>query len=273
MIELQHIYLAEQFNVQSGLGYLNSDETFTSRIAFPFESLYEEDIDADHTSIYSYGQIDMPHSIQATLGFSGDALESPTKDRKEVNPKLGITWQPLRLPWFGRQSSKQWQEDLLMDKPLNLPLLPASINFSTTLKLRLYWTYGVGIDQTFSADWYGGIEFFRRDIDVPWMDINLTGDFEPKEDDWKEDTGSAYLYWAPSDWLTLGLDITMNICPMINFQGAKGNIQPDHPQGQSAHSIFSSVWCECETPGHYIDQKGEFDPNFTSRTRVAISFW
>ncbi len=75
-------------------------------------------------------------------------------------------------------------------------------DFNTTTS----WTYGIGVDHEFSNTLYGGLQFFQRDLEVPFTRIDEMGIQTVEKDDWQEDIGSAYLYWAVHDWITLGLE-------------------------------------------------------------------
>ena len=273
MVEVQHIYLAERFNLQSGAGYLNADETFTSEITFPFESSAQEDFDADHTNIYSYAQIDLPHNIQATIGLSGDLLESPTKDREELNPKLGMTWQPITTTLIRAAAFKTVTRRFIHAQTIEPTLIAGFNQFFDDTEASAYWTYGVGVDQKFSTDWYGGLEFFRRDIDVPWIDTSLSGDFVPKEDDWQEDTGSAYLYWVPAGWVTLGLDYHYEHYSYDQFSGVKGiGDLTTHRVIPQVH-FFSKSGVSASLQASYLNQKGEFGSNITGYEKGSDQFW
>ncbi len=273
MAEVQHIYLAERFNLQSGAGYLNADETFTSEITFPFENYTQEDTDADHTNIYSYAQIDLPHTVQATIGLSGDFLESPTKDRKELNPKLGMTWQPMTTTLIRAAAFKTVTRRFIHAQTIEPTLIAGFNQFFDDTEGVAYWVYGVGADQKFSTDWYGGIEFFRRDMNVPWSETLLSGDFAEKEDDWQEDTGSAYLYWVPANWVTFGLDYYYEHYAYDQFSGTKGIRDLTTHRVMPQVHFFSKNGLSASLQASYINQEGEFPTNFTDYEKGSDQFW
>jgi hypothetical protein len=66
------------------------------------------------------------------------------------------------------------------------------------------WVYGAALDQKFSKNIYGGVEFVRRDLEAPYfIQPVFPGPFERLKADWKENIGRAYLYWTPHKWLAL----------------------------------------------------------------------
>lgn len=273
MAEVQHIYLAERFNLQSGAGYLNADETFTSEITFPFEYYAQEDFQAAHTNIYSYAQIDLPYTLQATIGLSGDFLDSPTKDRKEFNPKLGMTWQPMTTTLVRAAAFKTVTRRFIHAQTIEPTLIAGFNQFFDDTEGAAYWTYGVGVDQQFSNDWYAGLEFFRRDIDVPWSDISLSGEYVAKEDDWQEDTGSAYLYWVPANWAAFGLDYHYEQYSYDQYSGTKDIRElTTHRITPQVH-FFSKNGLSASVQASYINQEGEFGDNLTGYEKGNDQFW
>ncbi len=43
------------------------------------------------------GSIDLPYDLTTTIGLSGDLVDSPFRDKNSLNPKLGLTWQPIKI--------------------------------------------------------------------------------------------------------------------------------------------------------------------------------
>ena len=83
------------------------------------------------------------------------------------------------------------------------------------------WTYGVALDQTLSEHWFGGLQFFYRDLQVPYRTVNAAGETALVEDDWQEYIGSAYVYWAPLVWTTLGLEYYYERYSHDQYEGLK----------------------------------------------------
>lgn len=65
------------------------------------------------------------------------------------------------------------------------------------------WVYGAAVDQKFSPNLYGGVEFVYRDLDVPFLVPSGPAEFEFKNSNWDEYLGRAYLYYTPHDWFSL----------------------------------------------------------------------
>jgi hypothetical protein len=66
------------------------------------------------------------------------------------------------------------------------------------------WRYGGAIDQKFPKDIYFGVEFSKRDLEVPVETQPAPGaPLTVTKIDWDEYLGRAYLYWAAHEWLAL----------------------------------------------------------------------
>ena len=69
------------------------------------------------------------------------------------------------------------------------------------------WSYGIALDHKFSARLYGGVEYNRRDLNVPIPFTDpFTGLSELKREDWKERVARAYVFWTPHDWVALSAE-------------------------------------------------------------------
>jgi hypothetical protein len=124
------------------------------------------------------------------------------------------------------------------------------------------WTYGIAVDRKLSQYIYLGLEYFRRDLDIPFNFIPFPPAApvpEVKRADWKERLGRAYLYWIPHSWLAVNMEyqyerfdrdrqaafhiknVTTQRFPVgINFY---------HPSGFIA-----------QLKATYFDQEGRFQP-------------
>ncbi len=273
MVEVQHIYRRDSYNVESGVGYLHGDETFTASITAPFVSFAEDDSNTEHTNVYSYGHFNLSNDIATTLGLSGDLLDSPRKDREELNPKLGVTWQPANTTLIRAAAFKTVARRFIHAQTIEPTLIAGFNQYFDDLEGSSYWLYGIGVDQRLPADWYGGIQIFHRDLKVPYNDISLSGDLSRLQDDWQEDSGSAYLYWVAANWFTLGVDYHYDHFVHDQFEGEHEirdlttnrvvpKIQFFHPSGLSARVQAS-----------YIDQEGEIGSSFTGYEKDSDRFW
>jgi tetratricopeptide (TPR) repeat protein len=273
MAEVQHIFLGENFNLRSGAGYLDGEEDFLTRITFPFQSTDETSSSADHFNIYSYAQIYLPHELMATIGFSGDRLESSRKDRSEFNPKLGLSWQPLPSTTVRTAAFKTVARKFIHAQTIEPTMVAGFNQYFDDGDATDYWTYGIGVDHILSSDILAGAQYYQRDLEVPYEFINTLGQLATEEDDWQEDIGSAYIYWAATNWMTAGLEYYYEDISHDNFEGRGGfrrlKTHGVTPRLQLFHPTGVSAWLS----GNYINQEGEFGTSFTGYEQDSDRFW
>jgi outer membrane receptor protein involved in Fe transport len=119
------------------------------------------------------------------------------------------------------------------------------------------WVYGGAVDQKFSQSLFGGTEYSKRDLEVPWFALGGPQGPQLNHSDWKEHMGRAYFYWAAHKWLALNAEyryekierdpeFTLNIKEVRTHSFPLG-MTFSHPSGVSA-SLKAT----------YYDQEGEF---------------
>ncbi|MBE0582858.1 MAG: TonB-dependent receptor, partial [Desulfofustis sp.] len=273
MAEIQHLYRGTRFNLQSGAGYLVSDETEEISLSPPIASLSVADTTTRHVNAYSYAQLDLTAELTATVGLSGDLLDSPVKDREELNPKLGVSWQPLDGTRIRAAAFKNMQRRLVYAQTIEPTQVAGFNQLFDDFAATSAWTYGLGIDQSWPGSWFAGLQVFRRQLDVPFTSVGPTGIPEQVEDDWQEDIGSAYLYWTPCRWAALGLDYYYERFSHDRWEGPQGIAElTTHRLTPKIHLFHQSGW-RAAVEASYLDQHGDFGSTFTGFTDDSDRFW
>ncbi|MFC1832877.1 TonB-dependent receptor, partial [Thermodesulfobacteriota bacterium] len=274
--ELQHLYNSEKFSLRSGAGYfyLDGDDKVVFTDPFPFEA--EEEFQSKHGNIYGYGQFELPYEFTATVGLSGDLVESTDQDREEINPKLGLFWQPAESTLIRGAVFKTVSRSLVNSQTIEPTNVAGFNQFFDDATASLIWNYGIGIDQQFSDKLFGGAQFLQRDLDVPFIQLDeTTGTTSSTEDDWREQIASAYLYWAPAEWLSLGLEYfyedfehdVLEVGAIFGIFGVTNHrLVPQvsffHPCGLSARLL-----------ANYVDQKRDFEEYIPEEAVESDQFW
>jgi cytochrome c-type biogenesis protein CcmH/NrfG len=273
MAEIQHLYRSNRFNLQSGAGYLVSDETEEISLSLPIASLSTADTTTRHLNAYSYAQLYLTPELTATIGLSGDLLDSPVKDREELNPKLGVSWQPLGGTTIRGAVFKNVQRRLIYAQTIEPTQVAGFNQLFDDFAATSAWTYGLGIDQSWSDSWFAGLQVFRRELDVPFPSVGPTGMPEQVEDDWREDIGSAYLYWTPCRWAALGLDYYYERFSHDRWEGPQGIAElTTHRITPKIHLFHQSGW-RGAVQASYLDQHGDFGSTFTGFSSDSDRFW
>ncbi len=274
--ELQHLLNSDKFSVQSGAGYfyLDGDDKVVFTEPFPFEA--EEKFESKHGNIYSYAQIELPYEFTATVGLSGDLVESTDLDREEINPKLGLFWQPAESTLVRGAVFKTVSRSLVNSQTIEPTNVAGFNQFFDDSTASLVWNYGIGIDQKFSSKLFAGAQFLQRELDFPFIQLDeTTGTTSSAEDSWREQIGSAYLYWAPVQWMSLGLEYfyedfehdEIEVGAIFGISGVTNHrfvpqVSFFHPCGFSAR-----VWA------NHVDQKRDFKDYIPEEAVESDQFW
>jgi tetratricopeptide (TPR) repeat protein len=281
--EVQHLFRSERFHITTGIGHYDADveltlEAITTLLPpFPPISITTppriSDTDIEHTTPYIYSQINYPETAVWTIGASADFFEgSPFDlDDEQFNPKLGLTWNFLPDTTLRAAAFRTFKRTLPSDQTIE-PTQVAGFNqlFDDT-NATDSWRYGIAIDQKFSKELYGGVEYSERDMEVPW----LTGTLQTHHADWEEQFGRAYLYWTPHKLLAATAEYQYerferdNEFPGIEYIDSLKthrlplSIKLFHPSGFSARVTTT-----------YINQRGVFfDSSLTTTSRDSDDFW
>ena len=259
--ELQYLFRAEHLNVVGGGGYFDIDQKDVTLYVIPsIFTLYEtKKTDIRHTNLYLYSQIHYPKNVTITIGASGDFFRGGVVDRNQFNPKLGITWNPFTGTTLRAALFKTFKRTLITNQTLEPTQVAGFNQFFDDAEATKSWRYGLAIDQKFSRNLYGGVEFSKRDlVEVPFELTIPTGTSVLKVD-WEEYLGRTYLYWTPYPWLGVsgeyqyekfdrGKIFTAGVHYVRTHRVPLG-INFYHPSGFSAKLKVT-----------YVNQKGKFQP-------------
>jgi tetratricopeptide (TPR) repeat protein len=258
MAELQHIYQSEGFNIRSGAGFLSVDDTNVLTFTLPIVGSQENSSKIQHANLYSYGQVDLGSNLTATLGLSGDWLDNPVKDGNELNPKLGLTWQPAEGTLIRAAAFRNTTRNFFYGQTIEPTTVAGFNQFFDDFETSSAWTYGVGGDTSFADNWYAGLQLFHRDLDVPFSNVNPNGIVEQIEDNWQEDIGSAYLYWAPALYTTLGLEYSYENFYNDTFSGPQGTKNLTTHRLSPQLRFFHPTGISATARATFIDQQVEY---------------
>ena len=270
--ELQYIYRSHFFNITSGIGYVNIDGEFTyiddlydPSVSPPFPlgpSTITEDADVDHKNLYLYSNLYPIDNLTLTIGASGDFYEDENFDKDEFNPKFGFIWNPVVNTTL--RGSLFWtvKRTLITNQTLEPTQIAGFNQFFDDANGTDSRNYGLGVDQKFSNDIFGGLEFTKRDLNVPYMAFVFLPPPAPpviqaSEVDWEESIARAYLYWTPYKWLGLRAEYLYEEFDRDQeFVAGTKNVKTHRfPLGVS---FFHSSGLTAVVQGTYYDQEGEF---------------
>jgi hypothetical protein len=213
--EVQHLFRSQYINLVSGVGYANINAALQSNVVIdpllvppPF-NLVQATVDADqkHTNLYSYSYLRFIPNVIATVGVSGDFLDSDAQqigNRSQVNPKFGFVWNPLPNTTIRAAAFRTLKRTLITDQTLEPTQVAGFNQFFDDTNGTQAWRYGAAINQKFPQHVYGGVEVSKRDLKTSYLDF-FTDPANPvgRTVKWQEYQGRGYLFWTPHDWLAV----------------------------------------------------------------------
>lgn len=265
--ELQHLLRLEHVKLISGIGYFKTnEEDTTDTVIFlpPLESSASTEQDIRHTNIYLYSYFDYLKNVTFTVGGSLDFFKGGIIDRDQFNPKLGIKWNLLRDTTLRATVFRTLKRTLITDQTLEPTQVAGFNQFFDDGDGTQAWIYGVGIDQKFSKNIYGGAEYYKRDLKVPFQFIYVPPPpglptSEVQEVDWEEHEGRAYLYWTPHPWLALSAEYLYELFNR-DPQFVAGIRHVETHRFPLGIGFFHPSGFSARIKATYIKQEGEFQP-------------
>lgn len=282
-LEMQHLLRKSDFKLTSGVGYFHVDGGLDSTIGldFPpppdgpgaFEVTGSTLTQVRHVNAYTYANIDVLKNLIVTLGASADDVygDFPGDDKQRINPKFGVVWNPLESTTVRTAAFKTLKRTLVTNQTLEPTQVAGFNQFFDDYNLTEVKNYGVAIDQKFSEAVFGGVEYTKRDLSVPYLDFN----FDPavsKSADWNESNSRAYLFWTPLQMLALS----------AQYQYEYTERDPLFPEGLlelTTHRIpleikvFAPFGLSASLRGSYVRQRGDFALISGDLSSGEDSFW
>lgn len=206
--EIQHLYRTEMTTIISGAGYFESDSdsltTTTVDLGFPFPLIVTPTTTSDnnrHTNAYLYSSTRYPGNINWLLGVSADNFDGTQIDRDQINPKLGITWSPRETTTIRTAAFRSLKRDLVANQTIEPTQVAGFNQFFDDASGTDSKRGGIAIDQQLSQQAYAGIEFSKRDLDVPFQVGGITN-----VADWQEQLHRVYYYWNPTSHVSISAE-------------------------------------------------------------------
>ena len=169
-----------------------------------------------------------------------------------LNPKLGLIWNPflttsVRAAFF---------RTLNVTRSSNQTLEPTQVagfnQLFDDINGTIAWKFGGAVDHSFSKNLSAGFEYSERQLEVP-----SSGKFY----DWSEQLGRAYMYYTPTEFLSLGVDYyferyNRNNKPLgLGIRDIKSQWLP------VTLNLFHSSGISLMLKSSYVNQYGLFDLN------------
>ena len=217
--ELEYLFRSQYINLAIGGGYFDVSDKLEQLVRFgpPFipgppitpptiDVTGETGLNLEHGNVYAYSYINPIKNITVTVGASYDHADSEflNEVKKQWNPKFGITWTPFQATTIRAAAFRTLKRTLITQQTLEPTQVAGFNQFFDDGDLTEIWTYGGAIDQKFSSSLFGGVEYSKRELKVPYLDFTVDAQIPPTvKASWNEYNGRAYLFWAPTKWMSL----------------------------------------------------------------------
>jgi tetratricopeptide (TPR) repeat protein len=286
--EVQHLFHTGKLDLISGAGHFSSD--FKEVITAGSSSPKENEGDIKHTNLYAYSHINFPENATWTVGGSADFFDGVLTDKDQFNPKLGLIWSPLPRTTIRTAVFRTLTKSLISSQTIEPTQVAGFNQFFEDGKGTESWRYGAAIDQNFTADLNGGVEFSMRELEVMFQKIEEQISSQPppppppppavqqppppgppppapgpppppkitvSQADWEERLGRAYLYWTPHSFVALSVEYHFEKFDRASeFIAGIENVETHRvPLGINLHHP-SGV--SAKFTATYIDQQGRF---------------
>ena len=267
------MYRSRHVNLTSGVGYFKIDGENQARLGLEgfVEELPTLPTKFDHVNAYAYANVKPATNVTLTAGGSFDHLSGDLTGvglgvdvgRDQFNPKVGVIWNPVPSTTVRAAAFRTLKRTLVTNQTLEPTQVAGFNQFYDDSDLTEGWRYGGAIDQKFGKDVFGGVEYSRRDLTVPFIDLESNTQEAP----WNESLARAYLFATPHRWLGLRAQYIFERferdeecevggareCLTAGFKNVKTQRVPlgiafFHPSGLSA-SLTATYW----------DQEGRFE--------------
>jgi tetratricopeptide (TPR) repeat protein len=271
--DILHVYTAEaqyqfhitKFSLLTGAGnYGGPDSSWDSF------SLITTTDQIRHSNMYLYSHFDLPSHLIFTIGGSFDHFIKNgewTFDQNQWNPKLGVTWNPftsttVRLAYF-----RVLRRDLVSNQTIEPTQVAGFQQFFEDLFGTDSKEYGVGVDQKLFSTLFGGVEFTKRHLNFPSLDVDVT---PPEVMNFKGEIkrGRAYIYWAPYTWATARAEYFHD---QSDVEIYASRVRTDRfPLGLN---FYHPLGFYSKVQATYITQDGDFQDPFGNFVPGNERFW
>ncbi len=277
--EVQHLFRSERFHLISGAGHFKIDrrDALTTKIPLPPVALSEvSESETRHSNLYLYAQVHYRSEVVVTVGGSADFYKQGDVDKSLFNPKLGLTWNLLPDLTLRAAVFRALKRTLTTQQTLEPTQVAGFNQFFDDATGAEAWRYGVALDRKFSKDLFGGVEYSRRDLDVPYFSVPAPPAPpapELRQADWKERLGRAYLYWTPHPWLALSAEYLYERFDRVS-EFAAGVEQVATHRFPFGIGFFHPSGFFARLKATYFDQEGRFVPQLAAASVPGSDrFW
>lgn len=236
MLEFQHLLSLENIKSQSGMSYTfidsNIDSIFNGPLAFANQQIEEE---TNHFNGYVYLPYHISSQIITTFGLSFDSFKRKGETKNQLNPKIGLSWQPFSQSYIRGAVLRTLKRPLITNQSLEPTQVAGFNQFFDDNEGADAWLYGFGVDHKISDSIFLGGETVWRDINqTRHGSSNISGDYQQVESLYK-----AYLYWIPDQRMSFTAEYQFNQIQLKGLEDDENDL--NLARSSKTHSVPLSI--------------------------------
>jgi tetratricopeptide (TPR) repeat protein len=283
LIEVQQQFRIKNLSVSAGAGHYEASGNNKQSFLYPLSPLAIEEqtsIEDHQENIYLYLNSTFAGSVIWTVGGDFSKYDAGDIEGDQFSPKFGAIWQAsgatsLRVAVF------RMVRRLLPGTSQTIePTQIAGFNqFFDDPAGTDTWHYGIGVDHAFSPSFYGGLEYFQRDIEFPFKMIvqnppPLQTVSRELTSEWDEKTSRAYFYWTPTVRISTALEFFYESFDRgVTYGNPSGFSKMDLFRVPLSINYFHPSGLISGVKGTYLHQDGEFGNPADGFTPGSERFW
>jgi len=251
--EAQWLYKAHRFNTVTGFSIYNNQYHFS----FPGAGAPNLEFPTDQTTLYSYVNIQFSPDITGTVGLSYDSYDQQNFSLHQLNPKLGLRWNVTDQLRLRAAAFEVVKRAFVVNQTIEPTQVAGFNQFFDDTDGASSKNYGIGLDARLTPTLFGGLEFLRRDLEMPF---GIGGPFEIEEN--QEDLYHAYLYWLLDRSWSVTAEYVYEGFKMLNGQYRRTSL----PTRLETHTVplnlryFNPIGFFAGLGATYVDQRVSYDP-------------
>jgi tetratricopeptide (TPR) repeat protein len=259
LAEVQQHWRGERLSCIAGGGYSSEDKQTYLFVPLPPpipSSEGETHDDVYFANGYLYAHLRLPDSLLWSLGVALESSRGGLRDRERFTPKAGVTWNLTDDTTLRAAVVSKLARELRNEQTLEPTQVAGFNQFYQDSQGSEMVRYGAAIDHRFTKRLFGGVEGSRREIEDLYLDAAAG---EAVTDNWYEDLGRAYLYWAPVEWLAGRIEYRYE-----TFERSLMDPDIENIKDLETHYVPLGIQLFCPKgaifglTATYVDQEGEF---------------
>jgi Flp pilus assembly protein TadD len=194
----------------AGGGVYRIDEDFSQVQSFAgseFEPITDPHRNTEAERLYGYGFIDWPEDTILTVGMGVVRTDSAGRRETEPTPKLGVAYRATDRLTLRGAAFRTVKSNILVQQTIE-PTVVAGFNqlFDDVNGTKANQA-GLGADLRLTEELALGAQILYRDISSVLLDADDAGGSDLLLEDANEFAGEAYLYWTPTDRISVSLEL------------------------------------------------------------------